>query len=67
MTKKHFLSIATILDANAAPLYLVADMADYFAEVNPNFDRKAFIEASTVTIKAKAERELRDIAYEANV
>lgn len=47
MTRKHFEAIAHTLNANAAPLALVEDMADTLAETNPRFDRARFIEAST--------------------
>jgi hypothetical protein len=46
MTKTHFEAIAAILDANGSPEHTVEDFADYFASINPRFDRKRFLAAS---------------------
>lgn len=47
MTRKNYIAIAEVLDANRAPLALVQDMADLLEEDNPRFDRDRFIAAST--------------------
>ena len=56
MTKKHFETIAAIIrrlstiavpdESGQGMLSAVAvDLADYFATVNPNFDRERFLKA----------------------
>lgn len=53
MTKKHFEAIARIIrdtytddEAGTAALRTAAEeMADYFAMINPNFDRQRFLTA----------------------
>lgn len=47
MTKKDFIAIAGVLDANTAPLATVLDFADMLEEDNPRFDRATFVRAST--------------------
>lgn len=47
MTRKDFVAIAAVLDANMADVNLVADMADMLADDNPNFDRARFMDAAT--------------------
>lgn len=51
MTKKHFIAIAALLDANRTPLPIVQDMADYLGEENVLFDRRRFIEAATINLR----------------
>lgn len=43
--KKEFEAFAKILCRHDAGLPLVRDFADYFAEVNPRFNRDYFIDA----------------------
>lgn len=50
MTKKDFIAIAKVLDANVAPLELVQDFADMLVETNERFDRTLFIRASTLRL-----------------
>lgn len=51
MTKKHFEAIAAIFGTRpfagkVAEVNVIAyDLADYFASVNPNFDRSKFLDA----------------------
>ncbi len=45
LTKKHFIKIAGILKSNNASDDLINDMADYFQELNPNFDYDRFVKA----------------------
>lgn len=59
MTKKDFIAIAKVLDANHAPLALVSDFADMCEETNPLFDRQRFVEASTVNMRKDAETSAR--------
>ena len=59
MTKKDYEAIAEILDANVADLGIVFDFADMLEEDNPRFDRKRFIDASTVQMLDSNERTLR--------
>lgn len=47
MTKKDYIAIAAVLNANLANDALVADMADMLEEDNPRFDRERFMRAST--------------------
>lgn len=55
MTKKDFIAIADVLDANLASLEMVEDMADVLEETNPRFDRKRFIAASTLSLIERTE------------
>jgi len=63
MTKKHFTALANMLrdrmghnystiefdnGYNTAIAHIASDMADYFAEENPNFDRDRFLTACGV-------------------
>lgn len=52
MSKKDFEAIAHILNVNMAPLELVQDFADQFAEDNPRFNRALFIRVATVRLMA---------------
>ena len=45
MTRKHFVMIAKILRAEAAPLELCKRMAEAFHYENPNFNEARFLEA----------------------
>ena len=45
MTKKHFIALAAILKSQSAPPSLVSAIADWLAQINPNFDRERFVEA----------------------
>ncbi len=57
MTRKHFEATAKILRANfdlgIMNIKVVFDFADYFEELNPLFDRKRFITASTGLFNAE--------------
>jgi hypothetical protein len=55
MTKKHFKAIAEIISKRSFKVlgvntiqadFLVSDLNDYFASINPNFDRSRFEVAS---------------------
>ena len=46
LSKKHFNKIASILKSNNASDQLIEDFANYFQELNPNFNRDMFIKAS---------------------
>ena len=46
-TKRDFIAVAEILNANTASLAMVQDFADMFAEQNPRFNRPLFINAAT--------------------
>lgn len=55
MTRKHFEAIASILSDNRfeggrkeAVRSIARDLADYFDDVNPYFDRERFLAASGV-------------------
>lgn len=48
MTKKDYIAIAEVLNANRADMPLVLDMADMLSEDNARFDRSRFVEASTI-------------------
>ncbi len=43
-SKKEFEAFAKILCRHDAPLPLVRDFADYFAQTNPRFQRVRFVE-----------------------
>ena len=45
MTRKHFVMIAKILRAEAAPVELCKRMAEAFQYENPSFDATRFLEA----------------------
>ena len=63
MTRKHFEAIAAILAANmdrsstAGEIWrgqcIADDLAAYFAEVNPRFDKQRFLAASHVLVATK--------------
>lgn len=55
MTKKDFIAIAKVLDANHADLALVSDFADMCEETNPLFNRQMFVVAATENIRKDAE------------
>lgn len=59
MTRKDFIAIAKVLDANMAPLCLVSDFADMCEETNELFDRQKFVVASTQNLRAQQEHEAR--------
>ncbi len=59
-----FVKVAECLSANHAPLTMVQDFADMFAEVNPRFNRPLFIQASTREIRKDAEQERRALDRE---
>ncbi len=50
MTKKHFIAIAKIVHThrNRGADTIASALADYFATINPNFDRQRFIDACGV-------------------
>lgn len=58
MTKKDFIAIALVLDANQAPLALVQDFADMLEEQNERFNRSQFIRASTENLFQNSNREV---------
>lgn len=58
-TKSNFVAVAEVLNANVAPLPLVQDFADMFAEENPRFNRALFIAASTKEWRKRRESEER--------
>jgi hypothetical protein len=45
MTKQHFIALAKVLSKHNPAPSLVYDMCDYFATVNPQFDRDRFLQA----------------------
>lgn len=45
LSKKHFNKIASILKKNGASEDLIKDFADYFGELNPNFNYDMFVKA----------------------
>jgi hypothetical protein len=47
MTKRDYIRIAAVLDANHTPLATVQDFADMLQEDNALFDRARFVKAST--------------------
>ncbi len=47
MTRKHFIRIASILNESDAHIDLIEKFADYFSELNPNFNYQKFLDAST--------------------
>lgn len=64
MTQRNYLSIALALNDNRAPFELVLDLADYFEDMDPNFDRRRFIDEATVNIRADAKSLARDLDRE---
>lgn len=64
MTKKHFIAIAALLDANRASLAIVSDFADLFEEENPRFNRQQFVEAATLNMRDDLNHALRALDYE---
>lgn len=59
MSKRDFIAIAHILNANIAPLSLVSDFADMCEETNECFDRQKFVIASTQNLRTQQEHEDR--------
>lgn len=53
MTKKDYIQIAAVLNANQADLSLVLDMADMLGEDNERFDRERFVRASTELLSSQ--------------
>ena len=63
MTRKHFEAIAAILAANmdnsgtAGEIWrgqcIADDLAEYFAETNPRFDKQRFLTASHALVATK--------------
>ena len=45
MTKKHFIAIASALQAGNASLKTCEMLADVFRQLNPRFDRRSFLDA----------------------
>lgn len=45
LTGKHFEVIAKILGANETICDIMDDLAEYFASVNPQFDRRQFFDS----------------------
>jgi hypothetical protein len=64
MSKRDFIAIAHVLNANMAPLELVSDFADMLEEDNDLFDRQKFVVASTLNLRAQQEHEARMLARE---
>lgn len=64
MTKKDFIAIAVILDANRAPLAIVSDFADMLEEQNPRFNRQLFVEASTENMRLDMDSQKRALDAE---
>jgi hypothetical protein len=62
MTKRDFIAIAKVLDANFAPLAIVSDFADMCEETNERFDRQKFVIASTQNLRVQQEHEARILA-----
>jgi hypothetical protein len=51
MTKRHFIALAAINATISNPTtraFVASEQADYFATINPNFDRERFLAASGV-------------------
>jgi hypothetical protein len=59
MTKRDFIAIAAVLNANVAPLSLVSDFADMCEDTNERFDRQKFVVAATQNLRAQQEHEAR--------
>ena len=55
MTRKHFEAIAAILASNMdkSGQCIADDLAAYFAELNPRFDKQRFLAASHVLFETK--------------
>jgi hypothetical protein len=66
MTKKDFIAIAAVLNANHADTALVLDMADMLGEQNPLFNRALFVDASTTALRDSLAFELKTIERETN-
>lgn len=65
MSRKDFEAIAKVLNANLTPLPTVLDMADMLAEGNERFDKRKFVEASTILLARQMEHEkyMLDVAH----
>lgn len=65
MTKKDFIAIAEVLNANLSPLATVLDMCDVFAADNPRFNKQVFVAAATKNLAARMEHEkyMLDVAH----
>lgn len=65
MTKRDYIAIAEVLNANLAPLPTVLDMCDVFAADNPRFDKRVFVAASTKNLASRMEHEkyMLDVAH----
>ena len=65
LTRQHYSAIAVILkhttawagSVEKARQQIAYDLADYFEEDNPNFNRARFLKAASVELQSPAERE----------
>jgi hypothetical protein len=62
MSKKDYIAIAEVLNANHATLETVLDMADMLEDDNERFDRDRFVRASTGNLRDSAAHLLRRLA-----
>lgn len=67
LTKKHFVEIADILNANGVAEGTVEDFADYFADENPQFNRKVFLAAALKGNAIVAQADARRLARKAGL